>query len=75
MSGDKSSTCPSCGCAKLSFERKHIQHNDIEIQWVKGWHCPCGNVVLDAEEAVRVQNEYQDSRAFWDAVDRIPTGE
>lgn len=74
MSKEQRPVCPSCGSGNLLFETKHVQYKGLEIHWVKGWHCLCGNVVLDADEAARVQNEYQDSRAFWNAVDRLSTG-
>lgn len=74
MSEVESRKCPSCGCTELSFEKKHVKYKGVEIQWVAGWHCPCGNAVLNAEEAFRVQNEYQDSQAFWNAVERISEG-
>lgn len=74
MNEEKPPSCPSCGSENLVFETKHVHYKGVEIHCVKGWHCSCGNVVLDAEEAVRVQNEYQDSRAFWNAVDRISAG-
>ncbi len=74
MNEEKSPVCPNCKSENLSFETKHVQYKGIEVHCVKGWHCLCGNVVLDADEAARVKNEYQDCQAFWNAVDRISTG-
>lgn len=74
MNKEKPPSCPSCGSENLVFETKHVHYKGIEIHWVKGWHCSCGNAVLAADEAARVQAEYQDSRAFWKAVDHISTG-
>ncbi|HIM21308.1 MAG TPA: hypothetical protein EYM28_11995 [Rhodospirillales bacterium] len=74
MNEEKSPVCANCKSENLVFETKHVHYKGVEIHCVKGWHCSCGNAVLAADEAARVQAEYQDSRAFWKAVDHISTG-
>jgi hypothetical protein len=47
-----------------------VTYEGITINDIRGWHCPCGNVVfLDTSELARAKAAYEE-KLLWQAIER-----